>query len=613
MTTTEVTVAEILAEVDQRPTLARIVAANRRLAEMADSAEAVMRRKKLVFVRNFTLEPIEPYLRLAGFRAGIQLDIRWSGYDPTAQDLADIALSGADATVVFLRIEELAPALTTDAGTIGSARASALQAESVDRVLTLVREAMRGGGPVLVHNFITPVWPAAGLLDAQNPLGQTNLIRRMNVDLAAAVADLDGVYLVDTDHLVARLGLENCYDPRSGRMSDAPFSPGALRSIAEAELRHFRALGGPRVKCLVLDCDNTLWGGVVGESGISGIVLGDTGPGRVYRDLQQRLLDLKRRGILLALTSKNEEADVLAVLRDHPDCLLGEGDFAALRVNWEEKAANIRSIAVELNLSLEHVAFLDDDEFECGSVAAQLPEVIVLRWPVDVAGPQSVDASELFDTLMVTDEDAARTDLYRAETARRGLEATASSPEAYLRSLGLRATIGRAGKAQYGRLAQLTQRTNQFNLTTRRYDLADIERIAARSNVAVLWLQLEDRFGSYGIVGCAILVVEGGEGTIDTFLMSCRVLGRRADGILLNRLAREARRLGASVLVGEYRPSARNQQVADLYRTAGFSGPEADDDGVTRWRWPLEQGDPPSPPWIDVVDQEHHETGMVAQ
>lgn len=593
----------LLSALDERPTLARYVGTARRLEQLDDDHPGLFTGRSVLVVRNFTVEPMEAYLKIEGFRAGIRLDIAYSGYDPTAEDLD----ARPDVVAVMMRLEEMAPSLFQDFGRIERSRAAEIADGVVDRVLALARGARaQTDAPVLVHNFVPPAWPATGLLDPQDPAGQLNLVRRINLDLAAGTAAVDGVHLVDIDRLFGRLGLDRCYDERSRRMSDAPYSQEALQALARWELRHIRALNGPRIKCLVVDCDNTLWGGVIGEDGLAGIDLGETGSGRAHRDFQQRLKDLQRRGVLLAITSKNEEADVLEVLRRHPDCILHEDDFAAMRVNWQDKATNLRSIAAEINLALEHLAFVDDDEFECGDVSARLPEVTVLRWPGDLDGPEGVDGPGLFDSLVLTAEDRERTVMYRTDSERRTAEAAASSPEEFLASLGLQATVGLAGDGHLARLAQLTQRTNQFNLTTRRYDLPQMQALAADPGTRVLWLDIEDRFGSHGTVGCGIVrrsPAQAGEALIDTFLLSCRVLGRRAEGVLANGLSRAARSLGCQVLVGDYIPTARNAQVADLYARLGFTGPE-DTDGGTRWRRPLSAGDPEIPGWFKEVRAE---------
>jgi FkbH-like protein len=281
------------------------------------------------------------------------------------------------------------------------------------------------------------------------------------------------------------------------------------------------------------------------------------------------------------------------VLRNHPECPLSEDDFAAIRVNWEDKASNIESIAEELNLGLAHFVFLDDNPVELDWVRQRLPDLQVVQWPAPI------DRMGLFDSLVLTDEDRARTEMYRAERQRREARGDVGSMEDYLGSLEMVAVVGLVGPERLARIAQLVQKTNQFNLTVRRHDAAAIEAMCADQGSRVAWLELKDRFGSNGIVGCGIVRNHDGEAVIDTLLMSCRVIGRGVERVLVNRLAKFARELGADVLVGEYHPADRNGQVADLYPKLGFSGP---DQGP--WRWSLDSGLPEVPDWFEVVDAE---------
>jgi len=596
---------EILAWLDEKPTLSRTIGAARRIDQL-QSELGLLSAVSVLIVRNFTIEPIEPLLKVAASRVGLHLTVSYSGYDPGDEDelgalLADV---GADVVFVALRLEELAPALTSDFLTTGSALAAELADDIVDRVVGLASAVRaRSRATVLLHNFAMPLHAAGGLADAQDPDGQFNMVRRANIRLAEQIDDLEGAHLLDLDQVFGQLGLAQCYDERGHRNGDAPLSQAALRALADSQARHIRALRGPVAKCLVLDCDNTLWGGVVGEDGIAGLALGETGDGRRYRDFQQSILNLRRRGVVLAICSKNEEADVLDVLRKHPDCLLGEDDFAAKRINWDDKASNIASIAAELDLGLQHFVFIDDNPVECEWVKGQLPEVRVLQFPGDLdAHGGEIDNLGLFDSLVVTEEDRSRTQMYRAEAQRRTARAEVADVDDYLRSLKMEAIVGSAQPEHLARLAQLTQRTNQFNLTTRRYDVSSLgELVEAGDTAAVLWLELRDRFGSAGVVGCGIVRAAGEVATIDTFLMSCRVLGRHVESVMANQLARAARDMGATVLIGEFRPSERNAQVADLYTRLGFEGPEVGAEGSS-WRWDLAGGDPPVPDWFEIIN-----------
>lgn len=594
--------AEVLAWLAQKPTTARAGQAVGKLEALVSAAALTVRPVRLAYVRNFTVEPIETWLKLDGFRSGLQILPSYSGYDPQVGPELTEQVDGADVVVVALRLEDLSSTLTADFLVTDRAQVTGLASAAVDRVLSIV-DAVRAGtrAPVLVHNFVPPTSPAAGIADTQDPDGQLNLVRAANVDLAAAIAERDGVSVLDVGQVFAVAGLRACYDSRGDRMSGAPLSRVALAALSEALVRHIDALRGPLVKCVVVDCDDTLWGGVVGEDGISGIVLDHIGPGRRFRDFQLQLRDLRQRGVALAIASRNEEKDVLDVLRTHPECVLSEDDFAAMRINWDDKADSVAGIADELNVSLAQVAFIDDDPVNCDRISSALPDVRVLAWPSGLADGDRLDDLGWFDSLVITDEDRRRTSMYRAEAGRREARAATTSPEEYLRSLDLVATVGDARPEHYARLAQLTQRTNQFNLTTRRYEVGTIQALADDPDACVLWLDLDDRFGKYGVVGLAIVKVEGHTATIDTFLMSCRVLGRHAECALASVLATRARALGASVLVGEYLASERNQQVADLYDRLGFSRLESAAD-VQRWQWSLDAGDLARPDWVHIID-----------
>lgn len=593
--------AQISAWLDEKPSLARVVAALRRFDAVSERHPDLFSPCFVLILRNFTIEPIEPLLRVAAYRAGIRLEVAYSGYDPSGELLAR-SDEAPDVAVVALRLEELAPSLGTDFTALPRGAAVELANDAVEQVLSLARGVkVQAGCPVLVHNFVTPLSPSAGLGDRQDPVGQLNTARRMNLTLAERVSGLDGIYVLDVDHVFATLGLRECIDARGARVSDAPLSLPALRALAEAQVRHIRALRGPTAKCVVVDCDNTIWGGVLGEDGISGLVLGDSGEGRMHRDLQQSLLDVRRRGVLLTICSHNDEADVLEVLRTHPDCLLAEDDFATMRINWEDKAENVISIAKQLNLGLEHLVFIDDDPFECEWIRNRLPQVHVVNWPLELGEGRALDDLGLFDSLLLTDEDRSRTEMYRADTSRRAARDEVPTVEEYLRSLEIVATIGRTRAQHLPRVAQLTLRTNQFNLTTRRYDAAALQELLSEPGCEVLWLDLRDRFGASGIVGCAILRSRGESAVIDSLLLSCRVIGRGAEALLVHAMAKLACDRGASELVGEYVPSNRNGQVADLYDRLGFDGPE-DRGEAMQWCWVLSETLPSVPEWLQVID-----------
>lgn len=556
----------------EKPSLSRHVATVRELTELAAEEPQLFEPRAVHFVRNFTVEPVETLLKIEGFRRGWNVSVSYSDYDPSP-----VNFGHADATAIVvaaLRLEDLSPALAAP-GMINDPSAARASIESaVNRHLDLLRAAIdRSGAPALTFNYLPPARPLAGLADAQALGGQVNIARRANLALVEAIEAEPRMFLIDLEHELSVQGLGKSEDARGSRMSSSPFSQDALRVVAGALARSIGALNPAPVKCVVLDCDGTLWGGVVGEDGVGGIQLGQSPKGSPFVEFQRRLLELKRQGTVLAIASKNEEADVHAVLTEHPDCLLSPEDFVATRINWEDKASNVNSIAQELNIGLDSLIFVDDNPAECERVASALPEVSVKL--VTAGNPSAAIDDERLESLVRTSEDTDRTEMYRAESERRNSRSEVASLESYLASLEMVVTIGMAGPEDLNRIAQLVKKTNQFNLTTRRHELDVISALIEDSSASVVWISVEDRFGPSGLVGCGIAILEGETARIDTLLMSCRVIGREIEKALLNKLGREARRWGAKVLVGEYRPSERNQQVECLYADLGFTPHEA--------------------------------------
>jgi FkbH-like protein len=451
---------------------------------------------------------------------------------------------------------------------------------------------------VVVQGFELPELPAAGLLDAQSAGGQSEAIGELNRALTGIAAKVGGVYVMDYDGLVARHGRRRWHDERRWLTARLPFAAEALAPLADAYLRALLPLSGRVVKALVVDLDNTLWGGVAGEDGLEGVRLGPEYPGAAHTALQRVLRALRARGILLAVASKNNEQDALAVLDGHPAMLLRSDDFATLRINWNDKAQSLREIADELNIGVDALAFVDDNPAERERVRLALPEVTVVELPGDPMGyATAVLECPAFERLSLTDEDRQRGRLYTEQRRRAELQRTTSSLEDFLRSLEMRMAMGPARPASLPRIAQLTQKTNQFNLTTRRYSEQEVRALAADTSARVYEVAVRDRFGDNGLVGVAVARREGPAWEIDSFLLSCRVIGRDVETAMLTRLADDARAAGATHLRGWFLPTRKNAPARDLYPSHGFRG-VAEEDGATRWELDLRGGGPAWPEWI---------------
>ena len=536
---------------------------------------------RIAFLRTYTTEPLNPWLDFEGELQGLKVVTYHAPFGTVRQEAhagSGLAQHRPDVTVVMLQREDLDPALAQPLAALSSADQEGLAQDvhaSVVDLLSAVRGAVSGQLVVTVLPDSQP--PALGLFDVMSERSEHAWWARLKVRLATTLRErLPGVNLLDLDDVAAQVGRQAFFDQRFWRTAKAPFGPQAAREVARRIVAIGTLMKQPKLKVIVLDADNTLWGGIVGEDGLHGIGLGPDYPGNAYVAFQRRLLDLQQRGFVLALCSKNNEADVLQVLREHPHQLLREEHFVARRVNWVPKPENIRALAEELNLGLESFVFADDSEHECLAVRRALPQVRVVQVPSHpLAVPACLDRLARLEVLSITAEDLAKTQMYAHERERRALESQVAGPggdmEAYLRSLDMRMQVVLNDAAQVSRSSQLTQKTNQFNLTTRRYTESQVAEFIQSPQHLVAHFTLADRFGNSGVVGLAIFEREPpGTARLDTFLMSCRVIGRRAESAFLECLLAELAASGVVQVRAEYLPTAKNVLVKDFLPTHGF-------------------------------------------
>jgi FkbH-like protein len=395
-------------------------------------------------------------------------------------------------------------------------------------------------------------------------------------------ADREGVDIVAIDHAVQRDGLDAWYDPALWHRSKQEITPAAGPTYGEYVARIIAARQGRSAKCLVLDLDNTLWGGVIGDDGMDGIVIGQgSALGEGFAELQAYAKELARRGVILAVSSKNDEANALEPFEKHPDMVLRRTDIAAFRADWTDKAANIRAIAQDLNIGLDSLVFLDDNPAERIQVREALPMVSVPEVPDDPAMiPHILADAGYFESLAITAEDLQRSAQYQENIAREQHRANASDLEGFLRGLAMQMVWRRFDTLGMQRIVQLINKTNQFNLTTRRYTDEDVAAILADPRAVGLQIRLLDRFGDNGIIAIIIGRMEDGATlALDTWLMSCRVLGRQVEATTLNLIAATARAMGATTLRGQYIPTKKNGMVKDHYERLGFTTIAHTEDG----------------------------------
>lgn len=397
--------------------------------------------------------------------------------------------------------------------------------------------------------------------------------RKLNYLLMQGCQEAKNTFLIDLDALQTALGRSTFADPKLYYVAKMPISLAALPAAAKLVVDVVRSLQGAVKKCLVLDLDNTLWGGVIGDDGLSGIQIGELGTGHAFSDFQKWLKELKNRGILLTVCSKNNEDTAKEPFEKHPEMVLRLEDFSMFVANWEDKARNIRTIQQALNIGMDSMVFLDDNPFERELVRTMIPEITVPELPEDPAlYLQYLRGLDLFETASYSREDAGRTEQYREKAQRAAFEAAFQSYDDYLEALQMRASAAAFDPFHYPRIAQLTQRSNQFNLRTVRYTEAEIEALAQDDSRIGLYFTLKDKFGDHGLISVVVLEKQPEDTLfISEWLMSCRVLKRGMEEFIVDKILSVAAQQGFRRVVGEYIPTPKNAMVKDLYEQLGFA------------------------------------------
>lgn len=542
---------------------------------------------RLAILGSSTLTHLHPAIRVAGLRRGIHVTTYEAEYGQYWQELSEIGspLHEFHPNVVLFAFDShhLAAGVTVSASVQEAEDALEELQQRLRACWRLAREAFHC---TMLQQAPLPLFPALiGENEHRLHGSKATFIRRVAAALREQV-DAEGVDLIALDERSAHDGIAAWHDAALWHRSKQEVSPAAAPMYGELVGRILAARQGRSYKCLVLDLDNTLWGGVIGDDGMEGIILGQgSALGEAYVAFQEYCRDLSRRGVVLAVCSKNDEANAMEPFASHPEMVLRRGDIAAFVANWSDKAANIRAIAEELNIGLDSLVFVDDNPFERALVRQELPMVAVPEVGDDPTSfAQTLADAGYFEGVAITQEDRERSGQYQGNRMREESKASATDLPSYLRSLEMQLVWRRFDQIGLQRTVQLINKTNQFNLTTRRYTEQDVLRVMSDKSAFGLQLRLIDRFGDNGIVSIIIGKSLNNDSTghadgdvlIDTWLMSCRVLGRQIEPTTLNLIVAQARHLGARQLIGEYIPTNKNGMVRDHYEKLGFSVRERD-------------------------------------
>jgi FkbH-like protein len=552
------------------------------LARRLNETEPPEKEFRLGIVHTYTSDLLDPWLQFHAVIQGINLKTYHAPYGLNlmeSQKGSGLHVHAPDMILFMLTLEDIHPGFSQPDSSLHLNQRNDLLEEAVKRILEILVMFRANTSARIVLTFLPSVMPPAlGIYDAQSEHSENLWRASLKKQLVDALGDaLESSLFFDMDQILADIGGFHFFDFRFWYSARFPFTPLAANEFSRRLVNLMAVSVYPKAKVIALDADNTLWGGIIGEDGINGIALGPEYPGNTYVAFQRRLFDLQKRGFILALCSKNNAEDVHEILDNHPHQILRRHHFAAERINWLPKADNLVSLSSELNLGLDAFIFVDDSSHECDVIRNRLPQIEVIQTPskpIDI--PMCLDQVARLEILSLTEEDTLKTQLYAQEKQRKQFKQDANALggdlNSYLASLKMKMRIEIDSRKDIARLAQLTQKTNQFNMTTRRYSEQQILDFIESKKWTVSSFTLSDIFGNSGIVGLALFhKLTDEEIDIDNFLMSCRVIGRSAESAFLYAMLNYFARMGITQVTATYSPTQKNSLVADFFNTHGFA------------------------------------------
>ena len=521
------------------------------------------KKLKIAILRSFSCENIEPVLTTELYAEGYLSDIKIGGFNQFYQEVLDsnsfLIKYKPDFIIFFVRLEDFYPTIIENY--FEEENNIDLHIDKIkndiEKLVNLIIDKINI--PIIFSNFSKPYFSPIGVYHGQSENGINNIIRKLNCVLCDFHTKYkDKFIILDSDEIISDIGRINVYDMKMWEIAKNPYKIDFYINSSKYIVKLINSIKNKRKKCIVLDLDNTLWKGIIGEDGIENI--------KIYKEFQRQLYYLYKSGILLAVNSKNNYNDANEAM-NHPDMILKEENFAALRINWENKALNIVSISEELNIGLESIVFIDDNQSECELVKQMLPEVQVINF--NYKNYMDIIKSINIDYINLTDEDRDKTEKYKQQKQRKNAMNEFNDLSSYLKSLNMTIYIKKADNITIPRIAQMCAKTNQFNLTTKRYSQDNIMELL-KNNYIIYTLRLEDKFGDNGITGLAIIKPEENKWIIDSFLLSCRIMNRTVEYAFLGFIIKKAKENKVDYIIGKYIPTAKNEPAKDMYKKADF-------------------------------------------
>ena len=573
---------------------------------------------KVAYLSNCTIEPLHDIVHVYGAYNGFDLQDYINPYNQYMQELINpqSLLSAFDPHVIFLNLslKSLSPSVFYVFNSLTLDDKLKAKEDILNVVKNCIYNAMsHTNAVVLVCNFPRPVYTADGISDLKSEYGETEFYNELNTGMMRLLKGENRAFVFDIEKIMARFGNVRAVDPKMYYLAKVEWSQSFMPQIASEFLRFIKAINNVTKKCLVVDLDNTLWGGILGEEGINGIKVSQDDPiGEAFYDFQRKILTIKNRGILLALCSKNNRDDVMKLFQQRTDMPLSIDDFAVIEANWKNKHENLILVAEKLNIGIDSLVFVDDNPSECELVRQMLPQVTIIQLPKDPAGYcRILDEVDFFEKAVIIQGDRGKAVQYKQKTQRDSERACFGDLNEYLKSLEIQVCIYSALAEDLVRVHQLFNKTNQFNVTTIRYSLGDIEKIIADDTYNLTLIEARDRFGALGIIGLYFLKrIEDSTADIDSLIISCRALGKGIESVSMNHLKNKCfsnAGFGVSKIIARFIPTAKNKPAELFFDEQGFSLISAKDNEKKEYVLNKDTAKEKDCDWITILTKEEYD------
>lgn len=534
------------------------------------------KKLKVAILSSFTLNGLNEILRVKCSELGIRYQSYVGGYNQYNQELLDTKNEyykfSPNVTFLIIDIRNFLGENFYFPYNMSDDQRRSLVKEKINHLENIIRCFEKNqNSKLIISNFNIPSYSPNGITETKSNFGFHEMIEELNKSLRNISKTHDSVYVYDFNRFVSKYGEKNVFDYRQFYVGDIQISLNFIQYFAYDLMSYIKPITGTNRKCIVLDLDNTLWGGIVGEDGFDGIELGHSSNGKSFIDFQKTLLSLWNQGVILAINSKNNLDDAMKVINEHPNMILREKNFASIKINWNDKAQNLKQITDELNIGLNSIVFFDDDKLNQERIKQEFPEVLTVELPNDPSQFSSIlkDLND-FNVLQITEEDIKRGKMYAQQRERKELEKSISSLDDFLEQLDIHVKMKKSNEFLIPRISQLTLKTNQFNLTTKRYQEEEIRNFTNNDKFIVGCAQVLDKFGDSGITGVYIINKQEKVWFIDTFLLSCRVMGRGIENGIMSQIIIDAKNSGIEEILATFSPTQKNKPAKNFLSDFGF-------------------------------------------